>query len=645
MANQEITNAITYIRRAAWHLRTGGINQLKTYRTRQHIVQGADARPAITKQTPLQRLFTRNTPHLTLDFPELTPSPRPARFADIHVATILDDFSTAAWSHEFTTHPVTPNTWQQTLQTQKIDLLLVESAWAGNQGTWRYKLTGNNAPAPELTALVDYCKNNKIPTIFWNKEDPPHYQDFLNTARLFDVVFTSDSNKIPDYRKDLGHHRVEALAFAAQDAIHNPIRPAHGYHERDIAFAGMYFAHKYPERRQQMNLILGAAHTASEKMETGLEIFSRFLGDDPNYQFPEPYNTRVVGSLPYQKMLTAYKAYKVFLNVNSVVDSPSMCARRVFEITASGTPVVTTRSEAIPRFFSNTEVPVVDIHEEASNTITALVRSPELNNRTVHLAQRTIWENHTYSHRAAQILTSIGQDGASRLKLPTVSALVSTNRPHQINHIFETIGGFTGVEIELNLLTHGFELPVAEVQARARDIGVTLNLLTAEPTQPLGTCLNQLVAASSGAVLTKIDDDDLYGENYLRDLLHAMRYSGADIVGKQAHYMHLAARNATILRNPEREHRWSTFVMGPTITGHRNIFEEVPFISENRGEDTTFLTTIAENGGRIYSADRYNFTQMRSGNTNSHAWDMDDAALLARADVKFFGRGSEHIMI
>ena len=46
-------------------------------------------------------------------------------------------------------------------------------------------------------------------------------------------------------------------------------------------------------------------------------------------------------------MLTAYKGYKVFLNVNSVVDSPSMCARRIFEINAAGTPVVTTPSAAV----------------------------------------------------------------------------------------------------------------------------------------------------------------------------------------------------------------------------------------------------------------------------------------------------------
>lgn len=644
MASKEINQAITYIRRGAWHLRNGGIEQLRAFRTRQNVVRGADARPAMKKQSPLQRLFSKGASALTLDFPELEATERPARFGDLRVATILDDFSAAAWGHEFTTFAVLPGSWREVFETESIDLLLVESAWAGNGGAWRYKLTGKSAPSPELIEMVEYCRSEDIPTVFWNKEDPPHFADFLDTARLFDAVFTSDSNKIPEYKEALGHDRVEALAFAAQDAIHNPIRPAHGYHERDVAFAGMYFAHKYPERREQMDLLLGAAHEASAKMDTGLEIFSRFLGDDANYQFPAPFDSRVVGSLPYDKMLTAYKAYKVFLNVNSVVDSPSMCARRVFEITASGTPVVTTRSAAIPRYFSDVEVPVVDTADEARDIIAALVRSPELNDRTVHLAQRKIWEGHTYSHRAAQILSAVGVPEASaRLELPGVSALVSTNRPHQIDHIFETFAGFEGIDVQLNLLTHGFEMLAAELRARAADAGVSLNLLTASSDVSLGECLNSLVTAADGTVLTKIDDDDIYGANYLRDLLFALRFSGADVVGKQAHYMHLEARNATILRSPEREHRWTTFVMGPTITGSREVFESVPFITENRGEDTAFLTTVAENGGRIYSADRFNFTQMRSGNVEGHAWDITDRSLLARGDVKFFGRGEEHI--
>ena len=55
------------------------------------------------------------------------------------------------------------------------------------------------------------------------------------------------------------------------------------------------------------------------------------------------------GSLTYTQMLSAYRAYAVFLNVSSVVDSPSMLPRRVIEVLACGTPVVSTPTPATDR--------------------------------------------------------------------------------------------------------------------------------------------------------------------------------------------------------------------------------------------------------------------------------------------------------
>src|SRR5699024_2603664 len=140
--------------------------------------------------------------------------------------------------------------------------------------------------------------------------------------------------------------------------------------------------------RGKMVVLRGGALDASAGMDTVLEIFSRFRGDAERSQFPGELADRVGGSLPPDRMLTAYKAYKAFLSVNSVVTSPSMCARRIFEITASGTPVVSAPSPAIGEFFSADEAPQVTSRKDAAHVVRALVRSRELRARTVHRAQR-----------------------------------------------------------------------------------------------------------------------------------------------------------------------------------------------------------------------------------------------------------------
>ena len=90
---------------------------------------------------------------------------------------------------------------------------------------------------------------------------------------------------------------------------------------KDVCFAGQYFSHKYPERRAQMDYLFPAA------AEYDFTIYSRELGNDPRYAFPAPYSELVAGSLPYDEMVKEYRNFKIFLNVNSVVDSQTMCVR------------------------------------------------------------------------------------------------------------------------------------------------------------------------------------------------------------------------------------------------------------------------------------------------------------------------------
>lgn len=619
------------LRTALWHWRKGGIAQLSTWKRRRLITQGA--------AEPSDRIATGNLSNEVLVelFPPM-PEPRRAPvFADCRVGVILDEFSAQSFSFEWSTIELTRANWSQELE--GLDFVFIESAWSGNSGDWKYKLTGAAGPSPEIVELLTECRRRRLATVFWNKEDPPHFEDFLPLARLCDVVFTSDVRLVPEYRKHLSHDRVAVLPFAAQPAIHNPARPAHNFAARDIAFAGMYFAHKYPERREQMNLLLGAAEAVSGRMGHGLEIFSRFLGDDARYQFPGSLAERVVGSLPYRNLLTAYKHYKVFLNVNSVVDSPSMCARRIFEITAAGTPVVTTPSVATREFFPTDEVAQPETQEEAEWTLRAFARSPELRERTVHLAQRRIWAEHTYSHRAMTVMKSLGFEPPSPFAT-SVSAVVSTNRPDCLAEVLFTHASQVHQDKELVLVTHGFEVP-PDLNSRARDAGVeNLQIVEVEATEPLGVCLNRGVLAASGEIIAKMDDDDVYGAHYLVDQLSALRYSGADMVGKQAHYLYLRNRNIVMCRFPEREHRFTDLVMGPTLMARRELFLENPFAERTLGEDTDLQRRIVAAGGQIYSADRFNFVQVRSD--HSHTWSVDDDLLLANSDVHAFGFAPDH---
>lgn len=623
-------------RKGLWHLRKGGIRQFIKWRRRNRYLYNL--------AEPLELKNGDDTINPT-NYPSVVPVDRPKSFPGLNVGVILDEFSLLAWAPEFDTVLVTPTAWRQELNDSPIDLLFVESAWAGNHGAWQYQLTGSQAPRTDLVELVDYCREHAIPTVFWNKEDPSHFEDFIDSAKLFDVVFTTDSTLIPKYKKVLGHDHVDSLSFAAQPSIHNPMRIRGIEQTEDMAFAGMYFDHKFPERKQQMELLFGAAISVVNRGRYDFDIFSRHHGGDGKYQFPAPYDDHVVGALPYEKMLAAYRNYKVFLNVNSVVDSPSMCARRVFEIVASGTPVVSGQSTAIPEFFEQDEVPVVTDEKTAAYTLRAVLNSEQARDRMVHSAQRKIWNNHTYAHRAEKILKAVDLKVKSPfLAFPSVSAIVSTNRPEFVRHAIDSAAKQKNVDTELILLTHGFEENENELRAFSVDLGLeNFTLLSSPQSDPLGLCLNKLVAASSGDVVANFDDDDFYGDYYLHDSLNAMKFSNADLVGKFATYMYSEDEDIVTLRNPGKEYMFTDFVTGATFVGRREVFTQNPFLPISKGEDSRFLLSVEQSGAKIFAGDRFNFMQIRG--SHSHTWNVDHLELYANSVVESFGLNTKHVEI
>jgi spore maturation protein CgeB len=563
------------------------------------------------------------------------PTARPAR-PDLTVAVVLDPFSELAFRYEWNQVTFGPDDWRAVLGRTRPDLLFVESAWQGNavagrrgrtEGRWRLHMTRDDRPSPELAALVAWCRAEGIPTVFWNKEDPPNYDRFLETARLFDQVFTVDAERIPDYQRDLGHDRIDLLPFAAQPRIHNPVRRAPK--TRDIAFAGTWFAEKHPERREQMAYVLGPAR------ERGLHIWSRMQRGDRRYRFPRSYRRHVVGSLPYERMLAAYTSYKVFLNVNSVTRSKTMCSRRLFELSAAQTAVVSAPAASIEPFFGPT-IEVVENAEETGRALDVLLGNAEYRDRLALQAHRRVFDEHLYAHRVDTVLRSVGLP-ASGSTTPLVSVVVPTKRPEQLDHVLATIARQSHRAIELVLVTHGFT-----VETPALD-GVDVVVVPADADLTLGACMNLGVEAATGDLVAKVDDDNVYGAHYLTDLVRALDYSGADVVGKWAHLVHLESSGATLLRFEKAEHRFVEQVQGGTLLMRRSVAERIRFEDLPRRVDTTFLAKVRAAGLTVYAADRFNFVSVRRADTGSHTWPISDKELMARSSrLLFYGDPTSH---
>ncbi|MEV8182918.1 glycosyltransferase [Specibacter sp. NPDC078692] len=608
----------TTMRTALWHLRKGGLSQVRTWAQSKGLQSDE---PAVKERSGATGAWVGTGSDRRLEFaPASVESQCGPRNPQVRAAVILDDFSNLAFSSEWHCTQLSRKSWRDQVEAADFNLLFVESAWAGYKKEWFGKLDGGSHQGSELADIVAYFASKGIPTVFWNKEDPVHFGDFLAAARLFDHVFTSDADRIPAYLQELGHDKVGLLPFAAQPRLHNPIRPDTGWHERDVAFGGMYFSEKYDSRRAQMDLLLGTAARLSSNMEHGLEIFSRQLGGAGKYQFPNDLARHVVGSLEYPQMLTAYKAYKAMLNVNTITESSTMCARRVFEILASGTNVISTPSKALSQLFEPGEIHVCATEHEVEEAVTALTRDPFAGERGLHLAQRRIWDGHTYRHRCESVLAAFAPHLALGESSRQVTAVVLVDEMAQIQHVLETAGGQLGVNLELLLVTRGFSLSDDEItNLGAGYEGLTVTGLRADATSSRGECLNLAIEASNGHFIALMDAADHYGPHYLCDQLFALGYSGADVVGKQTHYAFNRRTGQGNWKSRQSEHHWTTSVLSSTVTATSETFAALPFRLQEQGPEQEFLDRLHQGGGTIYSADRFNYLRLTQGKQPSPA--------------------------
>ena len=604
---------------------------VKRRRERKQLEQNENNRPGVIKAVTVSndaasqtepRVLIPAEPVATFNAVEI---PQREPKLPVKMAAIMDEFTLACFKPECHVVTFSPDNWKQRLSAEKPDLLFVESAWAGNEGAWRYKINvSHQITDGPLFDLVQWCRQRGIPTVFWNKEDPPNFEHFINAAALFNHVFTTDENCIPAYRERLGHDRVYVLPFAAQGVIHNPINTQRDI-VGDVCFAGSYYAKRHLERQQDMEILLKPA------LRHGLHIFDRMHGTtDERYMFPDAYRQAIQGSLSYPEMLDAYKRYRVFLNVNSVLDSPTMFSRRVLEILACGTPVISTPALGIDRLLGSDVVPLIENAEQAAHWLDILLKDRETADRMVLKAQRRIFTEHTVERRLRTVLDKLG----IKYEVPQrrVTIITCTNRPAKLENIIANYERQNYADKEFILVLNSDDYSLEAVKERLKSVHNARAFQLPEQ-RTLGECLNKTIDEMQCEFWSKFDDDNFYGANFISDLMLPFGYTDAAVIGKYAYYAFMEGQNALALRYPGCEHQYVSLLSGSALIAERRLLEEIRFPDVNRGEDTQFLREAVARGFRLYSADRFNYVVRRAASTDEHTWKITQEEFLRHCQI------------
>jgi glycosyltransferase involved in cell wall biosynthesis len=431
----------------------------------------------------------------------------------LNIACIMDEFTFGSFQPETVLHQLTPSNWKAELEASNPDLLFIESAWRGKDELWGDKVGHTSA---EVQGIVEWCRAKKVPTVFWCKEDPIHFETFLSTAKLFDYVFTTDIDCIHRYKAALGHDRVYLLPFACQPATNNPVET---YQRKDaFCFAGAYYV-RYPERTRDLQDFVMELPAFRP-----LEIYDRNYGkNDPNYQFPMEYRQYIVGTLPFDQIDKAYKGYRYAINLNSIKQSQSMFARRVFELLASNTITISNFSRGLRLLFGDLVI-TTDSGTEIVRRLNKVADNEEHSRKLRLAALRKVMSEHTYTQRLAYVVSKVSGKAIDQ-SLPHIAVLA-----------------YAGSHIELKSIQTQYQ--------RQRYANTSLYIVVGDGiTPPMGNDARVHLLNSEQAKNMVVDGldtkadlvagmmaEDYYGPNYLEDIALATRYTQAELIGKAARY-------------------------------------------------------------------------------------------------------------
>lgn len=212
-----------------------------------------------------------------------------------------------------------------------------------------------------------------------------------------------------------------------------------------------------------------------------------------------------------------------------------------------------------------------------------------------------------------------------------VSIIAPTCKPEYINNIFMNYGRLHYTEKELIIILNNNKLSLQEYKRKAEQFK-NVRVFQLDESCTLGQCLNFGIEKSIYDYISKMDDDDYYGSNYLTDLMNVFKYTKAKVTGKLTYLVYFEYNNTLGIMCKNYEHRYVPSVAGGTIVAKKEVFDKIKFQDYNSGIDTKFLKDCRKLKIPIYSSDKYNYVLMRHINLKNHTWKIKSEKFIKYVD-------------
>lgn len=404
-----------------------------------------------------------------------------------NIGIIADEFLFNSYNGVANFHYIERDNYKK--HSGKLEVLLVVTTWKGLNNEWKGLGNPNiKRHREDLYEILDFYRKQGTKIVFYSKEDPVNYDVFIAIAKNCDHVFTTAVEKIEDYKQDCNHENVHLLEFGINPLYHNPIGVKKHQKLKEVLFTGSWYE-KYPHRQKDTRTIFDGVIEANKDLKIIDRNYDLKL---MQYFFPNEYLKYVSPSIEHGYLQKFHKLFDWAINLNSIQESNTMFANRVYELQALGNILLSNYSVGVNNKFPG--VFIVNNKEEVKDIFDAYTEEDVLRHQVNGVRQ--VMSNYTTFQRVAGMLKDIGID---QVHIPNRSVAVVVKED------------------------------TAETKAMFDKQTYEYKELFTEKTFDEN-------AKSSHDIIVYLDAKQSYSPFYIEDLANGFKYTNSDYVTKDAYY-------------------------------------------------------------------------------------------------------------
>jgi spore maturation protein CgeB len=324
---------------------------------------------------------------------------------DFNIGVITDDLAFDYFNNSANFVYIGSNNYKKVLDNNDIDMLMFISCWRGMDNEDLRGIAYNQKIRNKVIEIFNYAKNKRIPVVYWSKEDPAHYDIYHEFSKYADYIFTTAVECIADYKAYTGNNNVYTLEFGVNPFIHNPIgsriKNKENFNTLDkVLFAGSWYE-SHPERIKDQAMLFDGVLRSNKDL---VIIDRNYFTPSGQLTYPKKYQRYTYPPIEYKKLQRFHKLFDWSLDLNSIKDSNTMCAARVFELQGSGSAMISNPTRSVEKKFPN--IFIANTSEKVTNILDN-TSDEEIYRRQIE-GIRNVYTDNTVFERLSDILYKVG---------------------------------------------------------------------------------------------------------------------------------------------------------------------------------------------------------------------------------------------